>query len=606
MKRTGTFNFSLVKLVFRSVFGIFICCFIFLSCSHKTNELMSHDTYHQNSVKKTNPILRGKFLVKGLGHAQHQLIPSWAQASLLDARQDVWSVVVKSSESDTNFSAQEKILLEKLQNSAQMVEPVRSLHILATRPSKDPKWLQQWALNNYGQDAPNGISGVEQADISAQKAWELAQGSRQVIVAVMDTGIDYDHPDLKENIFINEKELHGLPGVDDDGDGYVDDIHGWNFISDNRDELFYGKVGDPNPMDDNGHGTHCAGIIGAVGNNSIGISGVNWKVSLMPIKFLDNLGSGSTIDEYRALRFAIDQHVDVISASYGGGNSSTLIKSLLEEANQKGILFVAAAGNDSENNDLKDSFPANYDVENIISVAASDNRDNIATFSNYGFEKVDIAAPGVAIMSTVPRNSRYAKNNGEPYAVFSGTSMATPYVAGAAALLLSSDTSLKNQPALIKRRLMNNVDRVPGLVGKVTSNGRLNIFKALKNKDNQETSLTNNDHWIEEEVHIESPKTPTEKLIASYSIERQDATMMRVHIKRSLIDTDFDKAIIFNNKYAPVFELPSDVGDYWTAPIATNAVHIMFSNAMVAINDGEPFANFTSEGFLIDKISYLK
>ncbi|MGN6544946.1 MAG: S8 family peptidase, partial [Aureliella sp.] len=275
----------------------------------------------------------------------------------------------------------------------------------------DPSFGSLWGMEN------NGSTGLADADIDASQAWDYGTSS-SVVVAVIDTGIDYTHPDLQANIWTNTREVAGN-GIDDDGNGYVDDIRGWNFVAGNN-----------NPMDDNGHGTHVSGTIGAVGNNGIGVAGVAWNVKLMALKFLDSSGSGLLSNAVSAIDYARTNGAKIINASWGGGSFSSVLDSAIQRFYNAGGIFVAAAGNDASNNATVASYPANYN--NVISVAASTSSDTLASFSNYG-TNVEIAAPGQSILSTVPNNS---------YAVYSGTSMATPHVSGALALLWGQAPSL--------------------------------------------------------------------------------------------------------------------------------------------------------------------
>ncbi len=322
---------------------------------------------------------------------------------------------------------------------------------LSINATRDPMVNSLWGLNNTGQ-----TGGRSDADIDAPEAWRIQTGSKAVTVAVIDTGGDYRHQDLAANTWRNTREIAGN-GVDDDSNGFVDDVHGYDFV--NRD-------GDP--MDDNGHGTHVAGTIGAVGNNNIGVVGVNHNVSLMHLKFLDSSGNGDTLNAVRAVDYATRMGAKVINASFGGGGNSPSMFDAISRANNAGVLFVGAAGNNANNNDLNPAFPANYDVPNVISVAATDHNDQLAGFSNYGRNTVDMGAPGVNILSTLPGNR---------YGSFQGTSMAAPHVAGAAALLLAQNSN--QSPTQLKNLLMQTVDPVASLQGKTVTGGRLNIYRAL-------------------------------------------------------------------------------------------------------------------------------
>lgn len=332
-------------------------------------------------------------------------------------------------------------------------EPNYLLHT-ADAPD-DLRFGELYGLNNQGQ-----TGGLVDADIDALEAWTTTTGDRDIVVGVVDTGIDYDHPDLAANMWTNPAETAGN-GIDDDGNGVIDDLHGFNAIT---------RSGDP--FDDNRHGTHCAGTIGAVGGNGVGIVGVNWKVSLMALKFLSSAGRGTTADAVAAISYALQQknagvNLRVLSNSWGGGAESRALRDTIAAAEAADILFVASAGNARVDLDQEVSYPASYDVANVLAVAATDHVDGLAEFSNYGTASVDMAAPGVRILSTTP---------GDTYSLLSGTSMAAPHVAGAAALLLAANSSLTTEQ--IKALLMDSSDRVPALAGKMVA-GRLNVATAI-------------------------------------------------------------------------------------------------------------------------------
>jgi thermitase len=320
----------------------------------------------------------------------------------------------------------------------------------------DPMFNEQWALSNLGQ---NG--GKQNADISALKAWQKTTGSNKVVVAVLDSGVDYTHQDLVSNIWFRPANI---PQYTDSELGTFNDLHGFN-VTDNLSD----------PMDDNGHGTHCAGIIGAEGNNDEGIAGINWNVQIMPLKFLGKGGFGTTKDAIEAINYAIDRkqkgvNIRVISASWGSTQYSKALEDTIRAAGEAGILFVAAAGNDGSSNDKRPHYPSNYDLPNVISVAATDKNDQLASFSNFGVKTVHIAAPGKEILSTWL---------GDQYREASGTSMATPYVSGVAGLVLAADPDLT--VAKLRERLLKSVDKCDALTGKIESGGRLNAAKALAN-----------------------------------------------------------------------------------------------------------------------------
>lgn len=318
----------------------------------------------------------------------------------------------------------------------------------------DPLFEEQWALNNVGQEG-----GKKNAHLSALKAWAKTQGNQDVVIAVLDSGVDYTHRDLISNMWIRPENV---PQYKDEELGTFNDERGFNAVENLAD-----------PMDDNGHGTHCAGIIGAEGNNGEGISGINWKVEIMPLKFIGRGGFGTTKDAIEAINYAVDRkrngvNVRVINASWGSTLPSKPLEDAIRAAGEEGILFVAAAGNNSTDNDKRAHYPSNYKLSNIISVAALDRNDELASFSNFGIKTVHIAAPGKDIVSTWLN---------DVYREASGTSMATPYVAGVAALILSSEPGLSVEQ--LRERVLKSIDSIDLLNGKVENGGRINAAKAL-------------------------------------------------------------------------------------------------------------------------------
>ena len=321
-------------------------------------------------------------------------------------------------------------------------------------PTATPNDLNSdlWGLNNTGQ-----TGGTSDADIDAVEAWDISTGSRDIIVGVIDTGVFYFHPDLAANMWTNPNEIPDN-GIDDDNNGIIDDYYGADFMNDDGD-----------PIDDDNHGTHCAGTIGAVGNNFTGVVGVNWEVSIMALKFLGPFG-GAISDGIDCIDYATEKKVHITNNSWGGGGFSQALKESIEAANTQGSLFIAAAGNDSLNIDYYDGYPASIDVPNVISVAATDHDDQIATFSNYGIKNVDLAAPGVNVLSTTFIGGAYQR--------LSGTSMAAPHVAGVAALLYAHDNSLVAEE--VKSILLATGDLIPDLKDKTSTSKRLNANNALK------------------------------------------------------------------------------------------------------------------------------
>lgn len=324
----------------------------------------------------------------------------------------------------------------------------------------DPNFRTLWGMRNTGQS-----DGVPGADIGVTSVWDRITGSGSVLVAITDTGIDWRHPDLAPNVWTNPGEIPGN-GIDDDGNGFVDDVRGWDFVSN-----------DANPMDDMGHGTHVAGTIGAVGNNALGVTGVNWHVRLMPLKFLNASGEGSISDGIKAIDYAVRMGARVINASWGDHSQSEALRQAIERAGEAGVLLVAASGNDGVNNDGGDfygppNYPASYDLPNIISVGAFDYRQGMMWWSNYGVKSVDLCAPGVSILSTIP-HAQYGYNT--------GTSMASPHVAGVAALVLAQHP---NADAVeVKDLILAGAVPVSAWQGLTVTGGRLDAVGALSDRD---------------------------------------------------------------------------------------------------------------------------
>lgn len=322
------------------------------------------------------------------------------------------------------------------------------------RVPNDPQYSAQWSLKNRGEKKIFEHKGI---DINVEPAWDLTTGSRNLVVAIVDSGINYLHPDLRNNIWINSIEKNGRAGVDDDKNGFVDDIFGYDFANKK-----------PNAMDDLGHGSHCAGIIGAKGNNNFGMAGINWNIRLMPVKFLNKNGSGTLENALNAINYASRNGARIINASWGSSGTSHLIEKAIAKLNEKNILFVAAAGNERSDNDKKPIVPGSIVSPNLISVAAIDDQADLASFSNYGLKSVHIGAPGVNILSTVLEDK---------YEFMSGTSMAAPFISGVCALLMAHNPKLK--PSEIKANLLKSAFPLEHLRNKVSSQGMVDAFAAF-------------------------------------------------------------------------------------------------------------------------------
>jgi subtilisin family serine protease len=334
----------------------------------------------------------------------------------------------------------------------------------------DPRMSSQW-----------GLTKVQAAD-----AWNVTRGNRDVIVAIIDTGVDYNHEDLRDHMWRNPGEIAGN-NIDDDGNGFVDDVVGYDFAANDAfpyDLMSASRI-DGNP----GHGTHCSGVAAGAGLNAVGISGVAPNVSIMGVRFISESGEGTTADAVRAINYAVANGAKVLSNSWGGekdAEDDTELKASIQAAQDAGVLLIFAAGNGrngigyNNDTDAKYMVPASYDYDAIVSIAAIDNNNALGSFSNWGERTVDLAAPGVAIMSSVPNNGYEDKITifGFPIADWSGTSMATPHVAGAAALIWSQYPDLT--AAEVKARLLDTATPVAGLRGKVKTGGMLNVAAAVR------------------------------------------------------------------------------------------------------------------------------
>ena len=324
---------------------------------------------------------------------------------------------------------------------AELDAPFRSAEVF----SNDPNLAQEWGLNNPGTNI----------DIDAPRAWDVTTGAG-AIVAVLDTGIDTAHPDLADNLWVNPREIAGND-FDDDGNGLADDVHGWNFLA-----------GTADIQDDNGHGSHVSGILAAEGDNGLGTVGVAWNARILPLKVLDALGNGTSYAVVAAIHYAVEHGARIINASWGGASYSAAMAEAIQYAGDHGVVVVVAAGNEAVNNAVVRSYPADYRFPNVISVAAIDINGALAGFSNFGRRAVDLAAPGVGILSTIP---------GGQYASYSGTSMATPHVSGVVALLVAQHPEFSS--AQLVRRILETTKPLAGRATLTATRGLVNAAGAL-------------------------------------------------------------------------------------------------------------------------------
>jgi subtilisin family serine protease len=320
----------------------------------------------------------------------------------------------------------------------------------------DPQFSQQWSLQNTGQ-----TGGTPGADIHAPLAWDRTIGSQSLLIGVLDTGVEISHPDLAANIWVNLPEQSGGVGIDDDLNGYVDDVHGYDVVNNDGD-----------PSDFNGHGTHVAGIIAARGSNGTGVVGVCWNASIVAIRILNDRGVGTVAQAIAGLQYAKAIGVRVANLSWSVEQPSAALLQALQDAGAAGMVIVAAAGNGGLNDDVQPYYPASYRLPYMISVAATDAKDRLAPYSNYGPASVDIAAPGTAILSTWLSGT---------YKTLTGTSEAAPIVSGACGLLLARFPSLAN--TAVKRAVLHSAETLPSLTGRVASGARLDAHLLVLDPD---------------------------------------------------------------------------------------------------------------------------
>lgn len=437
--------------------------------------------------------------------------------------------------------------MERLRASGlfEYVEPDYAVHLqLAPNDAAFTSGIL-WGLCNTGI-----AGGVPGADIQATNAWDITTGSTNVIVAVIDTGIRYTHRDLAAQMWHNPGEIPGNQ-QDDDHDGYVDDVFGINVIT---------GSGDPN--DDNGHGTHVAGTIGAAANDGNPHVGVAWHLQLMACKFLDANGEGYTSDAITCIDYAVTKGARLINASWGGDSYSQALFDAIAAAGAQGVLFVAAAGNDSADNDTTPSYPCNFQLDNVISVAAMDRTDKLASFSNFGSNSVHLAAPGVDIYSCLNISDT-------SYGLLSGTSMATPHVTGAAALLLAQYPSAT--PLELRQRLLDTVVLEPAYLGTTQSGGRLNAYGALEAQSDGR-------------LQVQITPNPGSGVVAGQSLPLQ----IRVTDLLGITNATVTALDAFGNNY-PLLDngIPPDAtaGDaHYTGwvPVGTNGANVDFTVVITA------------------------
>jgi len=429
-----------------------LCGALSIATLSPTSHAINHESLKTKTLKTQT--VKNQFLIKysegySVKSVQQSKIFTQSGISTLKNFKSVKGLQLVHIPSTQNISALTTQL--KATQGIKYIEPNYIYQAQASTPN-DPDFASLWGLNNTGQ-----TGGTMDADINAPEAWEVTKGDRSVVIGIIDTGIDYTHPDLMENIWTNPAEIAGN-GIDDDNNGYVDDIYGINAIQ---------LSGDP--MDTEAHGTHVAGTIGATGNNNIGVTGVNWQVQMAGCKFLGESG-GTTAGALTCLDYFLslkNAGVNIVATnnSWGGGGFSQALTDAIAAHEAANILFVTSAGNNTSNNDITDNYPSNYTNNNIITVAAIDHEGKLANFSNYGAQNVDVAAPGVNILSTVP---------GGGYASFNGTSMAAPHVTGLVALTKAALPSLNWQE--LKNHILVSGQPNPALAGRTATGRHIRAF----------------------------------------------------------------------------------------------------------------------------------
>lgn len=477
-------------------------------------------------------------------------------------------VVVKRPVVETQKSAIQSLSQNEL---VELVEPNFIYRI--NKIPNDPKLTQLWGMKNTGAADSSGRAGTAGVDIGAEQAWDIQTGSKEVIIAVIDTGTSPDNEDLKDNMWTNEAELNGVAGVDDDGNGVVDDIYGAAFIRGQ-------KIG--SNRDDHGHGSHCSGTIGARGDDGKGIVGVNWNTRIMGVKFLDGNGSGTLEDAILAIDYATKMGAKIMSNSWGGGGFSQTLKDAIVRSHEAGALFVAAAGNEQNNNDSNPTYPATYDVPNVLSVAAIDNNGQIASFSNYGKSSVHVGAPGVNILSSTLNGKLES---------WSGTSMATPHVSGIVGLIASEFPNMTSLE--LKARVINTARPIAGLRGKVRSGGLANAYLALTNTI-AEPDLDDPANWSTVPASVSSEHNYKNKTKVEFAVSVPDAKQISLYFSKFETESRYDTLKVYDSTGALVETLSGNNSDMFSAVIKGNSAKLVF----------ESDASVDGYGFDLTKIAW--
>ena len=446
-----------MKKLFVLPLSVLFLFFLFLDASWA-----GHPANESKMLKSLGEYVPGEVLVKFKPQARLSALSEYQDRHTLSSIQAFSTIGVEHLKLPEGLDVVSAVKMMQSDPNVEYVEP-NYIYKITANPN-DPYFGLLWGLNNTGQNV-NGTVGKAGADIDAVQAWDKTTGTPNVIVAVIDSGVLTSHPDLAANIWVNPGEIPGN-GIDDDLNGFIDDVNGWDFV-----------FNDSTPDDENGHGTHVAGTIAAVGNNKIGVTGVSWNAKIMVLRAFDKDGFGTVAAEINSIMYASSKGAHVINCSWGGPGFSQSLKDAIDASPAVVVCASGNGGNDSigDNNDSIPHYPSGYSSANIIAVAATDQGDELAYFSNYGPTTVDVAAPGVNILSTW--------NDGD-YQYLQGTSMSTPHVSGLAALLWGYSGSSASQNRLLAAgdiisRIRSTVDPLPSLSGLIASGGRINADKAL-------------------------------------------------------------------------------------------------------------------------------
>jgi subtilisin family serine protease len=419
----------------------------------------------------------------------------------------------------------------------------------------DPQWIKSWGLFNHGQSIPNWGNGKQGMDIHVESAWKVSTGNKKVTVAILDSGYQKNHEDLQNNLSINPQEIPDNQ-MDDDGNGWVDDTWGWNFIDQNN-----------SPLDDNGHGSFCAGIIGSDWENGKGTRGINQAVNLVPVKTLDFLGQGSTASAIEGIEYALSRGAQIINMSWGGTRFDPALYESIKTAIKKDVLFVAAAGNSAKNNDDSENsiYPASFDLPSLISVAAYDPRGERALFSNFGNKTVHVGAPGVEIFGVDLTGYRYR----------SGTSFAAPHVTGVAALMKAASPNLEAKE--IKNRILKSGTPLHPYEKYYTSTGAfLNAENAIRNISTLMPSPPM--HWRKINLNwgTHHPYLPNYKY--SFRVVEPGAVRMRLHFKKFQLEKEHDQLVIRDKEKKTVFVYTGNLGDFTSVDILSDEAELEFQS----------------------------